>query len=177
MNSDEMTSASYLQELYNTTQGDPEVTVSMHDIGLAIGLEKSEAGRIAEELMVTGYVELKTLAGGIGITNDGLTSLGITPQRGNNETALQLSSGTDITDEDHQVIDTILSNIKIAIASQKLEYRSIEQTVLDIKVIELHLLSPTPKKDVILALFRSLAQSFDKNAAIVNESGLATVIA
>ncbi len=176
MNSDEMTSASYLQELYNTTQGDPEVTVSMHDIGLAIGIEKSEAGRIAEELMVTGYIELKTLAGGIGITNEGLISLGITPQPGENETALQLSSGADITSEDRQVIDTILSNIKNAIAAQNHEYQTTEQAVLDIKVIELHLLSPSPKTAVILALFRSLAQSFDKDAAIVNDSGLATVI-
>lgn len=176
MNSDEMTSASYLQELYDTTQGDPEVTVSMHDIGLAIGIEKSEAGRIAEELMVTGYIELKTLAGGIGITSDGLTSLGITPQPDQNETSLQLSSGADITSEDRQVIDTILGNIKNTMTAQNHEYQSIEQAVLDIKVIELHLLSPSPKTGVILALFRSLAQSFGKDATIANDSGLATVI-
>jgi hypothetical protein len=176
MNSDEMTSASYLQELYDTTQGDPEVTVSMHDIGLAIGIEKSEAGRIAEELMVTGYIDLKTLAGGISITNDGLTSLGMPPQPTENETSLQLSSGANITSEDRQVIDTILSNIKNELTGQNHKYQTIEQAVLDIKVLELHLLSPSPKTAVILALFRSLAQSFDKDAAIVNDSGLATVI-
>ena len=176
MNSDEMTSASYLQELYNTTQGDPEITVSMQEIGLAVGIEKSEAGRIAEELIVTGYIELKTLAGGISITNDGLTSLGFTPQPGDNETALQLSTGSVINDEDRQIIDKILSNIKNELSRQAQEYQATEQAVFDIKVIELHLLSPSPKTAVILALFHSLAQSFDKNAAIVNNSGLATVI-
>ncbi len=176
MNSDEMTSASYLQELYNTTQGNLEVTVSMHDIGLAIGIEKSEAGRIAEDLMVTGYIELKTLAGGISITNEGLSSLGITPQPDKNEAALQLSAGTNITDEDRQVIDTILNNVKNVLPGQNREYHAIEQAVLDIKVIELHLLSPSPKTAVILALFRSLAQSFEKDTAILNDSGLATVI-
>ena len=176
MNSDEMTSASYLQELYDTTLGDPEVTVSMHDIGLSIGIEKSEAGRIAEGLMVTGYIELKTLAGGIGITNEGILSLGITPQASGQEAELQLSSGPVITGEDRQVIENILSNIKNELARQPPNYPSIEQTVLDIKVIELHLLSPSPKSAVFLALFHSLAQSFDKDAAIVSDSGLATVI-
>lgn len=176
MNSDEITSASYLQELYNTTQGDLEVTVSMHDIGLAIGVEKSEAGRIAEELMVTGYIELKTLAGGIGITNEGLSSLGITPQPDKSKAALQLSTGIVINDEDRQVIDTILSNIKNEFSRQTHEYQAIEQAVLDIRIIELHLLSPSPKTAVILALFRSLAQSFDKNTPIINDSGVATVI-
>lgn len=176
MNNDEMTSTSYLQELYNTTQGDPEVTVSMHDIGLAIGIEKAEAGRIAEELMVTGHIELKTLAGGISITDEGLASLGITPQSSKNESSLKLSAERIISDEDRQVIDTILGNIKNGLAAQKYEYHVIEQIVLDIKVIELHLLSPSPKTDAILALFHSLADCFAKNDNIVKESGLATII-
>jgi len=176
MNSDEITSTSYLQELYNATQGNPETQVSMHDIGLAIGIEKAEAGRVAEELMVTGYIELKTLAGGISITNEGLASLGMVPQPGKNETILQLSSGPVVTDEDRQVVETILSNIKTELAAQKHEYQAMEQAVLDIKVIELHLLSPSPKIDIILALFHSLAQSFGRDAAVVKESGLATVI-
>lgn len=176
MNSDEMTSTSYLQELYNATQGNLEKQVSMHDVGQTIGVDKSEASRIAEDLMFQGYIELRTLAGGISITNEGLSSLGITPQSETNETVFKLSSGPVISDDDRQIIETILSNIKNELPRDTSAYPSIEQVVLDIKAIELHLLSPSPKTGVILALFRSLAQSFDKNVAIVNESGLATVI-
>lgn len=177
MNSDEMTSTSYLQELYDTTQGDPETQVSMHDIGLAIGLEKSDAGRIAEDLMVQGYIELKTLAGGISITNEGLGFLGITPaSSGQQEPRLRLSSGPIIHDEDRLVINTIVSNIKMELARGGQDYTTTEQAVLDLKVIELHLLSPNPKTAVFIELFRSLEQSFKDDTAFLNASGLTTLI-
>ena len=177
MNSDEMTSASYLHELYNATQGNPETQVSMHDIGFSIGIEKSEAGRIAQELMVQGYIDLKTLAGGISITNEGLSSLGFTPSNSNDQkTTLQLSTGPVVNDEDRHTIEKIVSSIKIELSSQAQDYKTTEQTVLDLKVIELHLLSPAPKTSVFLELFRSLTQSFEGNTAMLNISGLSTII-
>ena len=79
MNEEEMISVAYLQELYNTTKGNTETQVSMYDLGPALGLEKTAAGKIAEDLMVLGFIELKTLAGGISITDEGLKKLGISP--------------------------------------------------------------------------------------------------
>lgn len=177
MDIDEMMSTSYLQELYNTTQGNPDTQASMYDIGQALGLEKPDAGRIAEELMVMGYIELKTLAGSISITNEGLGLLGIAPPAINDqESKPKLSSGPVVNDADRQVIDKIISSIKTELARQAQDYTTTEQTVLDLKTIELHLLSPAPKTAVVLELFRSLEQSFKSNEAILNNSGLAAVI-
>ena len=70
----------FLTELYNSTDGDTSRQVSMYDIGGTLGLEKSSAGAVAEELIVDGYAELVTLSGGISITSNGLKELNIAPE-------------------------------------------------------------------------------------------------
>ncbi|MFT5697915.1 MAG: hypothetical protein ACI8ZB_000769 [Desulforhopalus sp.] len=178
MNNDEMMSTTYLQELYNTTQGDTETQISMHDVGAAIGMEKADAGRIAEDLMVQGYIELKTLAGAISITDEGLLSLGITPTKPTNQSdAYKLSPGPVVIDSDREIIAQVTQGIKSESAKHVQEYSATEQTVFDLKVIELHLLSPSPKTVVLLELFKSLGQSCAKNDAISENSGLAAFIA
>ena len=62
----------YLLELYEQSQGESQSESSMYEIGAALGLEKSEAGALAEDLIIEGYAELKNLAGGITITAEGI---------------------------------------------------------------------------------------------------------
>ncbi|PHR26180.1 MAG: hypothetical protein COA36_12885 [Desulfotalea sp.] len=174
MNSDEITSTTYLQELYNSTQGNTETQVSMHDIGLGIGVEKTEAGRIAEVLMLQGLIELKTLAGGISITDEGLISLGMSPTNSSdNADAYNLSPGPVVTDSDRQIIERIIASVKNAITENALSYTVTEQTIFDLKIVELHLLSPFPKTAVCREIFGSLAKSFSENDRIMNDSELA----
>ncbi len=45
----------------------------MHDLGEAIGLERDTALKTAEVVLEFGLAEIKTLAGDIGITEDGLS--------------------------------------------------------------------------------------------------------
>lgn len=176
MNDDEMISATYLQELYNTTEGNTETQVSMYDLGPAMGIEKAEAGRIAEELMVLGYIELKTLAGGISITDQGLKKLGIVPAAKDAPSDRpQLSCEQVVTEKDRQVTASVCNCIKDELTKQAQDYNLVEQTVLDIKAIELHLLSPAPKTAVVLQLFRSIAATFKGNESFLNLSGLASV--
>ncbi|BHH85036.1 hypothetical protein [Desulforhopalus sp. 52FAK] len=172
MNSDELSSAGYLQELYNSTQGNIEAQVSMYDIGLNIGIDKAEAGRVAEGLMVQGLIELKTLAGGISITEEGLISLGITPQSENTpDEQLTFSSELIANDSDRDISKKFITAIQAELTKENLEYTIIEQIVLDIKAIELHLISPTPKTSVLLALFHSIAHCFT-NEEILSRTGL-----
>jgi len=63
----------FLVELYHRTQGDASVKVSMFDIGESLRLDRTLSLRIAEELIGTGLVEIKTLSGIIGITTDGVS--------------------------------------------------------------------------------------------------------
>ncbi len=156
MNVDEMTMKSYLEELHRLTGGDLEVQASMYDTGASLGLEKQESGRIAEELMVQGYVELKTLAGGIGITEQGLDYLGVAVQTKQQNQVSNLSEGPVINDSDRAAIEMSLGLLKKDISSLKTEYQVLEEIIIDIKTIEVQLLSPRPKVALIKEGFRSI---------------------
>ena len=62
----------FVIELYLQTQGDPCNTVSWYDIGETLGLDREVSSRMAEEVIGTGLAEIKTLNGGITITDDGI---------------------------------------------------------------------------------------------------------
>ncbi len=63
----------FLIKLYELTQKNSSSQVSMHDLGEAIGLERDTALKTAEVVLEFGLAEIKTLAGDIGITEDGLS--------------------------------------------------------------------------------------------------------
>ena len=162
MNSDDITKKSYLDEVYRSTGGDTECQVSMYDIGTAIGLDKAEAGSLAEQLMVQGLIELKTLSGGIGITSDGLSSLGISaPAPAAATDSPKLGRETIITDSDRQTIQLLTDEIKSAAAEHTIDFKFMEEIVIDLKTIEIQLLSPQPKTRIIAELFRSLQTALE----------------
>jgi len=148
----------YLQQLHSMTGGDLEARVSMQEVGEACGLDKNEASSIAENLMVDGLVELKTLAGDISLTKDGLASLGYQTAGGDDEVPLEkLSSGPSISDDDRQLLSTLINEIKMVIASSdNLEYRLVEEAVIDMKTLEVQLLSPAPKTAIVISILRGL---------------------
>lgn len=177
MNSDELQTAAYLQELCTSTGGDIEAQASMYDIGASIGIEKDAAGKLAEELMVQGYVELKTLSGGIGITAEGLSFLGVSAggsSVGANR-ELSLSAGPVANDDDRNVVQTIIARIHEETAAIGGDYETLEQIVLDLKAIELHLLTPAPKIAVLTALFHSIADCCKGKEDFLKNSGLSAV--
>ncbi len=147
----------FLEELYRRTKGDPAAQVSMYEVGAAIGLNKGEAGSLAESLIVDGLVELKTLAGGIGITEEGLADLGLAaPTAQPVEAGLSLSLGPIANEQDRQTVAELLRQIREAVSGRALAYDYLEEIVIDLKTVELHLLSPKPKVPVLRELFRSL---------------------
>lgn len=177
MDSDQISSTAYLQELYNNTQGNLETQVSMYDVGLAIGIEKTEAGKIAEDLMVQGYVELKTLAGGISITGEGLSLLGFSaPSSTATDKEYALSAGPLVNDNDRTIIAAIVSNIHEEFTALGPDFSMAEQLVLDLKAIDIHLLSRAPKTAVILALFGSIAESCHDSQEIIEKTGLTRLL-
>ncbi len=166
METDENKSKEYLAELYRLTGGDTEVQVSMYEVGAAIGLNKSEAGSLAEELMVQGQTELRTLAGGISITADGLAVLGIAvaaPQSA--EKGFQLSHGPVADATDRQTMQHLSEEIKKSISGRKLEYDLLEEIVLDLKTIEVQLLSAKPKIAILREILHSLHAALEKTDA------------
>ncbi|WP_373498597.1 hypothetical protein, partial [Desulfococcus sp.] len=61
----------FLLALYDGLGGSTSKQMSMYDIGTAMGLEKPESLKIAESLMGLDALEVRTLAGGIGLTDAG----------------------------------------------------------------------------------------------------------
>ncbi len=162
MDNDDLLIKGFLEELYRQTGGDAEKQVSMHDIGTVVGLDKSEAGSLAEQLIVQGQLELKTLAGGVSITSEGLAVLGISvPLSHSPENALQLGNGPVADDTDRETIQQILEKIKEELSKLSLEYDLLEEIIIDLKTIEVYMLSPRPKVTVLLEILRSLMNSFE----------------
>ncbi len=177
MDSEEQKSKDYLEELYRQTGGDIEVQVSMYDVGAAIGLDKSEAGSLAEQLMVQGQTELRTLAGGISITPDGLTVLGISTSSQNRaENSLHLGEGPVADETDRHTVHLLTEEIKNEISGLGLDYALLEEIVLDLKTIEVHMLSPRPKVPVLREIFRSLQPALEKAKADKSAGQLATIL-
>ncbi|MDA8139745.1 MAG: hypothetical protein M0036_13935 [Desulfobacteraceae bacterium] len=155
----------FLLELYKMTSGDTNAKRSMHDVGAAIGLDKVQSGKMAEEIIGKGWAEIKTLSGGIGITADGIEAAQQAGAAPVGASGLKLSAGPVLSTEDRQTIGKILVDIKQAAAAMKSDYARLEEMVLDLKTIEVQLLSPKPKTAVIKELLRSLSGNFEQAGA------------
>ena len=151
---------SYLAELYHLTAGDLNAQVSMYDVGAALNMEKTEAGKLAEDLIGSGLVEVKTLSGGIGITALGIERIQAAGLAGDvSAGALSLGSSSVLETEGREAVATVLQEIKSALSQQNAPYDRTEEMVIDIKTIEVQLLSPSPKTAIVREILRSLGQS------------------
>lgn len=161
MDIDDLNLKSYLEELYRQTAGNTEAQVSMYDLGAAIGLDKAEAGSVAEQLMVQGQAELRTLAGGISITPEGLAFLGIAvPAAASVENGFFLGKGPVADDNDRRTIHLLTQEIKNGLSGLSIEYELLEEIILDLKTIDVQMLSPKPKIAVLREIMRSLHAAF-----------------
>lgn len=159
------TERAFLFELYNRTGGDASVQTSMHDVGAAIGLDRERAGKIAEDLIGKGWVEIKTLSGGVGITAEGVEAArqaGAAPAGGSD---LTLSAGPLLNAEDRRMMDKILADIKQAVRGLKSDYAGLEEIAMDIKTAEVQLLSPRAKTGIVKEILRALQGALDKAGA------------
>ena len=150
----------YLTELYHLTAGDLNAQVSMYDVGDALNMDKTDAGKLAEDLIGNGLVEVKTLSGGIGITALGIEKVQAAGLAGDVATgALSLGNGSVLEAEGKQAVATVLQDIRSALGRQNAPYDRIEEIVIDIKTLEVQLLSPSPKTAIVREVLRSMGQS------------------
>jgi len=151
----------YLSELYNQTGGNTESQVTMSDVGVALGLEKNEAGTTAEELIIQGFVDLKTLSGAIGITLQGIEALGLSPVKDTAESDMQLGRGPVLDDRGRQAVEILLTKIKTRITQLQTDYAILEECIIDIRTLETQLLSPSPKVEIIREILRSISTAIN----------------
>jgi hypothetical protein len=156
----------YLDELFKQTAGKMDIQVSMFDIGAVIGLEKEAARRMAEDLIAEGLVEIKTLSGGIGITPQGI-EMAQSRAGGTAGVELTLGSGPVLEEQGRRSLDTVLIAIKNHLAKTPTNFDRLEEVVIDIKTIEVQLLSPRPKTTVIRAILSGLTEALRAEGASI----------
>ncbi len=156
----------YLQQLFQITAGKLEAQVSMFEVGEAIGLDKDAAGKVAEILIGDGLVEVKTLSGDIGISAQGIDAVeadGGSPAAAQSD--LSLNSGPIVDEDGSQALQTMLSQLKEHIAGSRAGYAQLEAMVIDLKTIEVQLLSPQPKTAIVREVLKSLQVALENAGA------------
>jgi hypothetical protein len=154
----------YLDELFKLSKGKVDRQVSMFDIGTVMGLEKDAARKIAEDLIAEGLAEIKTLSGGIGITLQGIEtaqSLGGV----SSGTGLTLGTAPVLEQQGRRSVDSMLTAVKNHLAKTPTGYDRLEEMVIDIKTIEVQLLSPRPKTAIIRSVLNSLREGLRAQGA------------
>jgi len=152
--------SNFLIKLYELTQGNPSSQVSMY----AIGLERDAALKTAEVLFGFGLAEIKTLAGGIGITEDGLSEAMKSDAYREIAGAVgfRLGDATIIDDAGQESVEQVISGIKSKAGSLGLDYDTLEELLADLKTIDVQLTSSRPKTKIIRQCFQSIIDVLQK---------------
>lgn len=147
----------YMLELYQMTSGDINAQVSMYDVGAAMGLEKNDAGKLAEDLIGHGLVAVKTLSGGVGITDLGIEKAQSAAGAGPTAAATtDLGKGPVMEEKTIEAMAPLIKEIQTRISRNEAAYGQIEEMVMDLKTMEVQLLSPRPKTAIVREILRSL---------------------
>jgi len=159
------TTRQFLAELIRCTQGDPQAKISMYEVGAALGLEKTDGGKLAEEVIAEGWAEIKTLSGDIGITPDGIAASGGNAADNEGPQALSMGKGPMIQDDGRDAVGHILEQIKERLKGLSMPYDTLEELVIDLKTARVQLLSPKPKTAIIKEILRSLGDTMNNAGA------------
>jgi hypothetical protein len=147
----------FLLELFRQTNGNTAAKVSMYDVGAAIGLDKPEAKRMAEEMMAWGLIEVRTLAGGIAMTDQGLEKAGeMGAAVAGSDAGVRLGNAPVLNDTARQAVGNLVAELKVGIAKSGLNFDLLNEVIADIRTIEAQLCSSKPKTAIIRECFLSI---------------------
>ncbi len=160
-------SRDFLLKLFDQVGADVSVQTSMYDVGASVGLDKDASSTAAEELIGWGLVEVKTLSGGIGITDDGIQiahQLGAGPQS-NEMSGLSLGNEVIMDATLCAGVDNVLAALKVWAGSSGAEFNDLAELTSDIKTADAQLGSPQPKTAIIRECLKSLQSVLEKHNA------------
>jgi hypothetical protein len=148
----------FFRSLFIKSGGDTKKQVSMHDIGNEAGLDKSATQTVAEELMSLGLIDIRTLSGGIGLTEEGA----IDAQKwfadisGNSIAATKLGNRPVVGEKIGEIITDILTGLKARIGKLGMDFDDLTALLADIQSAEAQMRSPRPKTAIVRECFRSM---------------------
>ena len=173
MSPDEMdvTGQQFLIQLYEQTKGDSTVQVSMYDIGDQLGLDRDIASTVAQELIGSMLVEIRTLSGGIGISADGsqMAQKLLRPAAAGGDEFSKLDDTPLLNASGRHAVEQIVSELKNQAGALELDFDTLTELMADLKTMDAQLGSSRPKTVIIRACLVSVL------AVLKNFSGNKTV--
>jgi hypothetical protein len=154
----------FLIQLFEQTNGDAAVQVSMYDIGDLLGMDRDTASSVAQELMGRQLAEIHTLSGGIGISADGsarVQKLMGHPASDSSQSA-NLGNATVLNSGGQQAVGQVVSELKDQTGSLGLDFDSLSEMMADLKTTEAQLDSSRPKTAIIRECLRSILDVVEK---------------
>lgn len=146
----------FLEALYAQTGEDTETHVSMYDLGAVMGLDREESTAVAEELMAEGILEIRTLSGGVALSQDGQALFNtITDARGAAGTD-RLGQDSPMDERQRTLVEELLTTLKAEVGAQSLDYDALAELIADVRTIEAQLTSPRAKTTVVRACLEGL---------------------
>jgi len=156
----DITGRQFLIQLFEQTKGDSAVQVSMYDIGDKLGLDRDIASTVAQELIGSMLVEIRTLSGGIGISANGslMAQKLIGPASASGDEFSKLDDTPLLDSYGRKAVEQIVSELKNQAGSLELDFDTLTELMADLKTIDAQLGSSRPKTVIIRAcLFSVLA--------------------
>ena len=153
------TGQQFMIQVFEQTRDDPSVQVSMYDIGSLLGLERDAAARVAEELIGLQMIEIKTLAGGIGISTAGSEMLQaiMGPSAAGAGELTGLGDDPLLNSTSRQALEQVVAEIKDQAGTLGLDFDALTELIADLKSIEAQLGSSRPKTAIFRECLRSVS--------------------
>ena len=156
----------FLIQLFEQTKGDSTLQVSMYDIGDQLALDRDTASAVAQELIGSMLVEIRTLSGGIGISAEGsqMAQKLVGPTESNSDDFAELDDAPLLNTSGRLAVEQIASELKDQIGSLGLDFDTLTELMADLKTIDAQLGSSRPKTAIIRACLHSVL-------AVLTDSG------
>ena len=158
------TKARFLLALFEKTEDEKTGQASMYEVGDGLGMDRDASQRIAEELMADGLVEVRTLSGGIGITDGGIESVRKKGGGGGSD-GPGLGNSLVVDGENREAVEQVVAFLKVQTGSLGLSFDPLSELIADLRTIEIQMMSPCPKTDIIRACFGSVSTVLEKAGA------------
>lgn len=150
------TNHQFLEALYAQTGNDTDLHVSMYDIGTVIGLDRQQSSTVAEDLMAEGILEIRTLSGGVALSEDGQALFSTEADDAGASDADRLGQGSPMDEHQRGLVEQLLTSLKAEVGAQSFTYEALAEMMADVRTIEAQLTSPRAKTVVVRTCLEGL---------------------
>lgn len=150
----------FLIQLFQETGGDATMQVSMYDVGDQLGLDRDTAAKVAQELIGSMLVEIRTLSGGVAISADGVQAAKelIGPAASKDGEAATLGDAPILDSSGRQAVEQIAAELKGQAGNLGLDFETLTELMADLKTIDAQLGSSRPKTAIIRECLSSILE-------------------